>query len=166
MDQVKIGKFIAELRKREGFTQEVLGEKIGVTNKTISRWENGNYMPDIEMFQILGEVFHVSINELLTGQFLSDEDFKKESDKNIVDISKESVFSCKEKLLFWKRKWLNEHIALIVLLSVLYITICIYSYIIKLDIMILILPIAGLAVYIWLRNKMAAYAEYKTYINK
>ncbi len=166
MDQVRIGKFIAELRKREGLTQEALGEKIGVTNKTISRWENGNYMPDIDMFQILGEVFHVSINELLSGQFLSDEDFKKESDKNIVDISKESVFSCKEKILFWKRKWLKNHIALIVLLSVLYITICIYAYITKLAIMIFILPIAGLVFYIWLRNKMAAYAEYKTYIDK
>ena len=41
MDQVKIGKFIAELRRRAGLTQEALGEKIGVTNKTISRWENG-----------------------------------------------------------------------------------------------------------------------------
>lgn len=48
MDQIKIGKFIATLRRQSGLTQEKLGEKIGVTNKTISRWENGNYMPDIE----------------------------------------------------------------------------------------------------------------------
>lgn len=53
MDQVKIGKFIAELRRENQMTQEALGEKIGVTNKTISRWENGNYMPDIEMLQLL-----------------------------------------------------------------------------------------------------------------
>ena len=52
MDQVKIGKFLAMLRKKENLTQEELGEKIGVTNKTISRWENGTYMPDIEMFLI------------------------------------------------------------------------------------------------------------------
>ena len=45
MDQIKIGKFIAALRKEKGFTQEQLGEKLGATNKTISRWENGNYMP-------------------------------------------------------------------------------------------------------------------------
>lgn len=44
MDQIKIGKFIAALRKDKGLTQEQLGEKLGVTNKTISRWENGNYM--------------------------------------------------------------------------------------------------------------------------
>ena len=48
MDQIKIGKFIAALRKEKGLTQEKLGEKLGVTNKTVSRWENGNYMPDVE----------------------------------------------------------------------------------------------------------------------
>ena len=50
MDQMKIGRYIALLRRQAGLTQEKLGEKLGVTNKTISRWENGNYMPDIEMF--------------------------------------------------------------------------------------------------------------------
>ena len=68
MDQIKIGKFIATLRRQSGLTQEKLGEKIGVTNKTISRWENGNYMPDIEMLQLLAKEFNVSINELLAGQ--------------------------------------------------------------------------------------------------
>lgn len=53
MDQIKIGKFIAALRKDKGLTQEQLGEKLGVTNKTISRWENGNYMPDVEMLSLL-----------------------------------------------------------------------------------------------------------------
>ena len=47
MDQIKIGKFIAALRKEKGLTQEKLGEKLGVTNKTVSRWENGNYMPGL-----------------------------------------------------------------------------------------------------------------------
>ena len=51
MDQIKIGRFIAALRRQAGLTQEALGEKLGVTNKTVSRWENGNYMPDIEMLQ-------------------------------------------------------------------------------------------------------------------
>ena len=64
MDQIKIGKFIAALRKEKGLTQEQLGEKLGVTNKTISRWENGNYMPDVEMLSLLSKEFDVSINEL------------------------------------------------------------------------------------------------------
>lgn len=77
MDKVKIGKFIASLRRQAELTQEELGEKIGVTNKTISRWENGNYMPDIEMLQLLSKEFDVSINELLSGEKIADEDFRK-----------------------------------------------------------------------------------------
>ena len=47
MDQVKLGAFVAQLRRERGWTQEELGERLGVTNKTVSRWENGNYMPGI-----------------------------------------------------------------------------------------------------------------------
>ena len=86
MDQIKIGKFIATLRRQSGLTQEKLGEKIGVTNKTISRWENGNYMPDIEMLQLLAKEFNVSINELLAGQKMSDEEFRKNADENIIAV--------------------------------------------------------------------------------
>ena len=49
MDQKKIGQFIAALRQEKGMTQTVLGERLGVTNKTVSRWENGNYMPDVSL---------------------------------------------------------------------------------------------------------------------
>ncbi len=55
MDQIRIGKFIAALRKEKGMMQEQLGEKFGATNKTISRWENGNYMPDVEMLSHLSK---------------------------------------------------------------------------------------------------------------
>ena len=77
MDQIKTGKFIAQLRKQHDLTQEGLGEKLGVTNKTVSRWENANYMPDIEMLQLLSKELNVSVNELLAGEFLSDEEFRK-----------------------------------------------------------------------------------------
>ena len=80
MDQIKIGKFIATLRKEKDLTQEQLGEKLGVTNKTISRWENGNYMPDIEMLSLLSKEFDVSINELISGERLLLDDFKKAAD--------------------------------------------------------------------------------------
>ena len=77
MDQMKIGKFIAALRKEKCLTQEQLGEKLGVTNKTVSRWENGNYMPDVEMLALLSKEFGVSINELISGERLLAEDFQK-----------------------------------------------------------------------------------------
>ncbi len=98
MDQIKIGKFIAELRKEKGLTQEKLGEKLGVTNKTVSRWENGNYMPDIEMLSLLSEEFDVSINELISGERLDAENFKKAADDNLVTALNNSTFTLKEKV--------------------------------------------------------------------
>ena len=120
MDQVKIGKFIASLRKQAGFTQEELGEKLGVTNKTISRWENGNYMPDIEMLQLLAKEFHVNINEILAGERISDAEFRKKADENIIAVSKSSAFSFEEKKAYFKKKWRKEHISLLVLLGVIF----------------------------------------------
>ena len=58
----KIGSFLAELRKEKNLTQDELGEQIGVTNKTISRWENGNYLPPVEMLLILSKLYDVGIN--------------------------------------------------------------------------------------------------------
>ena len=115
MDQVKVGKFIAELRKEQGLTQEALGQKLGVTNKTVSRWETGAYMPDIELLVPLGEILGVSVNELLAGERLSDEQFRKQADENMVEAVRESSFSVKERTEFFKKKWLREHVGLIVL---------------------------------------------------
>ena len=115
MDQVKIGKFIAALRKEKAMTQEQLGAKLGVTNKTISRWENGNYMPDVEMLSLLSKEFDVSINELISGERLLSEDFREAADSNLVTALNNSTFTLKEKIAFFKKKWLHEHIAAIIL---------------------------------------------------
>ena len=115
MDQIKIGKFIAALRKEKGLTQEQLGEALGVTNKTVSRWENGNYMPNVEMLSLLSKEFGVSINELISGERLLPEDFQKAADNNLAAALNNSTFTLKERLAFFKKKWLQEHIATIVL---------------------------------------------------
>ena len=67
MDTQRIGKLLSELRKQNEMTQEQLGLKIGVTNKTISRWETGNYMPPIESLKLLSDIYQISINEILSG---------------------------------------------------------------------------------------------------
>lgn len=85
MDQRKIGKFIAELRNEKGMTQTELGERIGVTNKTVSRWENGNYMPDISVITLLCAELDVSANELLCAQRLKDSEFKLKADDNLME---------------------------------------------------------------------------------
>ena len=77
VELTQIGKFIADLRKEHGFTQEQLGDKIGVTNKTISRWETGAYLPPADALLALSELFGVSINEILSGKRLSKEEYKE-----------------------------------------------------------------------------------------
>lgn len=83
MDQVKIGAFIAALRREKGWTQEELGERVNVTNKTVSRWENGNYMPSIEILSLLSREFSVSLNELVQGQRLEEAEFRAAADQNL-----------------------------------------------------------------------------------
>lgn len=83
MDTVKMGKFLKELRKEKGLTQEQLGEKIGVTNKTVSRWENGNYIPPAECLAMLSDIYGISINEILSGQKLTADEFADAAEDNL-----------------------------------------------------------------------------------
>lgn len=109
MDIVKIGSFLATLRKEQNLTQEQLAEKLGVNNKTISRWERGNYMPPIEMLLELSKFYNVSINEILCGERISDEDYKDKAESNLKAVLSESTFSINEKKEYFKNKWKREH---------------------------------------------------------
>lgn len=101
MDTVKIGKFLKELRKEQNLTQEQLGEKVGVTNKTVSRWETGTYMPPIECLAILSELYGVSINEIVAGQRLSQAEFAEAAEENLSEALQmsEQVYRQTEKKL-------------------------------------------------------------------
>ena len=91
MDMQKVGNFLAQLRKDKNLTQEELGEQIGVTNKTVSRWENGNYLPPVEILQLLSKFYDVSINELLSGERLNDVVYKQNAEEYItIDLMKKS----------------------------------------------------------------------------
>ena len=106
MDMVQMGSFLAELRKGKNLTQAELGEKLGVTNKTISRWETGNYMPPVEMLEQLSNLYGLTINELLSGSKLSTEDYKMMAEENIKDTLKESAFKLRIRQMcstFWRR---------------------------------------------------------------
>lgn len=84
MDSKKIGAFIAANRKKMGLTQEQLGEKLGVSNKTISRWENGNYMPDLSLLEPLSKELEISLNELLAGEEIEKEKAIEYSEQNLI----------------------------------------------------------------------------------
>ena len=89
MNQEKIGKFISELRKEKNMTQEQLAEKMGVTAKSISRWENGKTMPDLSMITILAEELNVEVSELLNGRRITKEELEKLRDtiNNVIEYS-------------------------------------------------------------------------------
>ena len=85
MDQIKIGKFIAELRKEKNMTQQQLGDKIGVSYKAISKWENGRGLPELSTLKPLSEELGISINELLSGEKIAKEDLQEKIETNIIN---------------------------------------------------------------------------------
>ena len=84
MDQIKIGKFIATLRKEQNLTQAELAMKLGVTDRAISKWENGRGLPDLSLVVTLSEVLDISINELLSGERIEKEHYQEKLEENIV----------------------------------------------------------------------------------
>jgi len=87
MDQEKIGRFISMCRKEKNMTQEQLAEKLGVSNKSVSRWENGKNMPDYSLLKDLCCILSISINELFSGERISNGDYKKKADENIIKLT-------------------------------------------------------------------------------
>ena len=85
MNQEKIGRFIAELRKEKKMTQINLANKLGITDRAISKWENGRGLPDLSLLTPLCEILDVSINELLSGSRLDKKDYQEKLEKNIID---------------------------------------------------------------------------------
>lgn len=163
MDQVRVGKYIASLRKQASLTQEELGEKLGVTNKTVSRWENGNYMPDIEMLQLLSKVFEVGINDLLAGEKIADGDFRQKAEENIIEVAISSAFSFEDRKVYFKRKWRKEHIALFVILGLILIASAVLPLIIDKLWLISFSPVIALIEYGYQNNRMMIYVENQLY---
>ena len=94
MDQIRIGKFIAKLRNEKNMTQQELAYKIGVTDRAISKWENGRGLPDISLIQPLCKELDITINELLSGEKIKKEEYQKKSEDNIIntlDYSKKRI---------------------------------------------------------------------------
>ena len=157
MDVQKIGVFLADLRKEKGWTQEQVGQQLGVTNKTVSRWENGNYMPPVEMLMELSKLYDVSINEILSGQRLTEAEYHEMAEENI-KAALESSFSLQEKVTYFKHKWRKEHrfediLAAIVVLGLSFAG---YHYDNGLQFVTILLPI----LYLGMRNnRMMTYVE-------
>ena len=99
MDQIRIGKFIAEERKRKGYTQRKLAEQLGISDKTISKWERGNGFPEVSLLLPLCEELEITVNELLVGERVSEEEYQEKAEENMVNLLLEAQESKKKIVL-------------------------------------------------------------------
>lgn len=89
MDQVKIGRFIAECRKKNNLTQMQLAEKLNITDRAISKWENGKAMPDSSIMLDLCNELKISVNELLSGERIEMKNYNENVEKNLLEMVKQ-----------------------------------------------------------------------------
>ena len=87
MDQKKTGRFIAERRRELGLTQKELAEKLGITDRAVSKWENGRCMPDLSLLRPLSAILKVGINYLLSGEIISERDYRRKSEENLISMA-------------------------------------------------------------------------------
>jgi transcriptional regulator with XRE-family HTH domain len=98
MDQVKIGKFIAERRRAVRLTQAQLAEKLNITDRAISKWETGKSMPDSSIMLELCDILGINVNDLLCGEVVTVNDYNKELEKNLIEMVKQKEEADKKLL--------------------------------------------------------------------
>lgn len=89
MDQIKIGKFIASCRKEQGMTQAVLAEKLGISDRAVSKWETGKSLPDSGIMLELCDFLKINVNELLSGERIMAESYDKQAEENLLAMKRE-----------------------------------------------------------------------------
>ena len=155
MDQIKTGKFIAGLRREKGITQEELGSRLGVTNKTVSRWENGNYMPDVETLRLLSKEFGVSMEELLDGERAGAQSAPKEP--------RPDRFTREERVAFWTQNWNRENRSTVVFFDAVLGAALILSIVFGKYVLTSVFALLVSATQVIFYNKMMAYVERNAY---
>ena len=114
MNQIKIGKFIAECRKRQGLTQIQLAEKLNITDKAVSKWERGMAMPDSSIMLELCDILDITVNELLSGEKISMENNDRKNEQLLVDMSKELE---KKNKIIWNSMWIIMGVSITALIA-------------------------------------------------
>lgn len=163
MDQLKIGRFIAECRKKQKMTQVELAEKLNVTDKSVSKWECGTCMPNVSLYKDLCDILDITLNELFAGEKIEEEKFKKVAEENLMDALENSAFSLKEKIEFYKNKWQKEHLFSVIIVMSLIITLIIFGFIKHNGVIVVLGIILGFISGIIEYNIMMAYIEKHAY---
>ena len=90
MDQIQIGKFIAKMRKSTNLTQKQLADALSISDKTVSKWECGKGLPDVSLMLPLCNMLNITVNDLLSGEKVSQADYQKKAEGNMMDLMKEN----------------------------------------------------------------------------
>ena len=118
MNQIKIGSFIAECRKKANLTQMQLAEKLSITDKAISKWERGIAMPDTSIMLELCDILGISVNELLSGEKINMENNNQKNEQLLLDMAKELE---KKNKTIWSSMWAIMIVSMIALLAGIFI---------------------------------------------
>lgn len=100
MNQVKIGKFIAECRKNKNLTQASLGEKLNITDRAISKWETGKGMPDSSIMLELCNELGISVNELLSGEVIQMKNYNEKAEELLLEMAKKEEIQNKKMMMY------------------------------------------------------------------
>ncbi len=114
MDQIKIGKFIAERRKSQNLTQMQLAEKLNITDRAISKWETGKTMPDSSIMLELCDILDITVNDLLSGEKINMENNNQQSEQLLLDMAKELE---KKNKTIWSSMWAIMIVSMTALLA-------------------------------------------------
>ena len=114
MNQIKIGRFIAECRKKANLTQMQLAEKLGITDKAISKWERGIAMPDTSIMLELCDILCISVNELLSGEKINMENNNQKNEQLLLDMAKELE---KKNKTIWNAMWIIMTVSILGLIG-------------------------------------------------
>ena len=138
MDQMKIGSFIANKRKEKGLTQLQLAEKLNITDRAVSKWENGRSLPDSAIMLELCEILGITVNDLLYGEVISMENYNKEMEKNLLEVIKQ-----KEEA---DRRLLSLEIVVGIICIVIMLALCIIAAYVPMDYWLrIVLIVCGMA---------------------
>lgn len=99
MDQIKTGKLIAHTRKEKGLTQRELAAQLNISDKTVSKWETGNGLPEVSLMLPLCKMLDISVNELLLGEKIAEQDYVQKSEEVIMDLMREREENKKKVIL-------------------------------------------------------------------
>ena len=119
MNQIKIGEFISSQRRKNNLTQAALAEKLGITDRAVSKWERGKGLPDASLMLDLCEILGITVNELLHGEKISMENNNQKNEQLLLEMAKELE---KKNKTLWSSMWVIMTVSITALIAGLFIT--------------------------------------------